>query len=103
MRDNQCVKTVAYDLYKAPECVNNQMIVSQGYRKMPGNACEGGLDLNPITVACQDDGRLAKGLLLLVLIGLLAYVIEDKCQVIDGVKGFLKETLRDPRKEGYGL
>lgn len=78
LKDNQCHRTVAYDMSKASECVNNQITVSQGYRKIPGNECEGGVNLDPIVVSCEDNGRLAKGLLVLILFGLLGFVIQEK-------------------------
>lgn len=52
--------------------------VSQGYRKVPGNICEGGIDLSPYRYQCSTSGYLAsffsfRGLFTLAIIGALCY------------------------------
>lgn len=49
--------------------------MSQGYRKIPGNRCYGGLDLNPYSYSCSVVGGLFsfKSVLYLTVIGLALY------------------------------
>lgn len=52
--------------------------VTQGYRKVPGNVCEGGIDLNPYRYQCSAGGYLAsfftfRGFFMLAVIGALCY------------------------------
>ena len=34
------------------ECIDGEKVVSQGYMKVPGDMCQGGLDLSPTTETC---------------------------------------------------
>jgi hypothetical protein len=52
--------------------------VSQGYRKVPGNICTGGVDLNPYRYQCTARGWLAswftfRGIFMLGVIGAICY------------------------------
>ena len=52
--------------------------VSQGYRKIPANICEGGLDLNPYRYQCSTGGYVAsfftfRGFFMLVVLAALCY------------------------------
>ena len=49
------------------------MTVSQGYKKIYGNDCQGGVDLEPLRVRCGNPGEM-KYILLGVLIGLLIWL-----------------------------
>ena len=77
--------------------------LTQGYRKVPGNRCVGGLDLNPISYSCSAVGGFFtfKTLLTLAVVGLALYFgwpiieavliilpIPDPKDVIEKVKGF---------------
>lgn len=66
MRDDssqQCVKVQGTDSYnhldfqkdvQAAQCETQSFYeISQGYRKVPGNRCVGGLDLAPKQVSCS--------------------------------------------------
>lgn len=80
--------------------------VSQGYRKIPGNKCEGGLDLNPTVYSCSVTGLISlKVIVSLVIIGailyfgwplfeavLIALPIPDPKDVKDKVKNLFKAT-----------
>jgi hypothetical protein len=49
--------------------------VTQGYRKIPGNRCVGGIDLNPATYSCSGLGGWfsIKSILTYLVIGLVFY------------------------------
>jgi len=48
--------------------------VSQGYRKVPGNMCTGGLDLNPYVYSCSPSGIFSfRTLLFLIIIVAVLY------------------------------
>lgn len=52
--------------------------VTQGYRKIPGNVCEGGIDLSPYRYSCSTTGWIAsffsfRSLFMLGVIGALCY------------------------------
>jgi len=52
--------------------------VTQGYRKIPGNICEGGISLEPTRYECSTGGYLAsfftlRGLFMLAVVGALCY------------------------------
>lgn len=49
--------------------------VSQGYRKIPGNKCMGGLDLNPYVYSCSAIGGLFtfRNILILAIIAMALY------------------------------
>jgi len=52
--------------------------VTSGYRKIPGNMCEGGIDLNPYRYQCSTGGYLAsfftfRGFFMLAVLGALCY------------------------------
>jgi hypothetical protein len=82
--------------------------VSQGYRKIPGDRCIGGIDLNPIVYSCSYSGMILglislKSLLSLVLLGgifyygwpvieaiMIALPIPDPKDVTDKLKGVFK-------------
>lgn len=75
---------------------------TQGYRKIPGNRCYGGLDYNPISFSCTGvPGFSVKNLLIMCIIGLALYfgwpVIEaiiiflpipDPKDVLEKIKSF---------------
>jgi len=43
------------------DCSNGYQYVTQGYRKIPGNKCEGGIDLEWIKVSCTTSGSSTTG------------------------------------------
>lgn len=52
--------------------------ITQGYRKVPGNVCEGGIDLSPARYHCSSGGWIAswftfRGIFMLGVIGALCY------------------------------
>ncbi len=48
--------------------------VSSGYRKVPGNKCIGGLDLNPVVYSCSSTSLFSfKALLSIIIIGAILY------------------------------
>lgn len=52
--------------------------MTQGYRKIPSNICEGGIDLNPYRYQCSTGGYIAsfftfRGFFMLVVLGALCY------------------------------
>ena len=49
--------------------------VTQGYRKIPGNRCYGGLDLNPTSYSCSGVSGLfsLKNVMTLLVVGLIIY------------------------------
>jgi len=52
--------------------------VTQGYRKVPGDICEGGIDLNPYRYQCSTGGYIAsfftfRGFFMLAVLGALCY------------------------------
>ena len=52
--------------------------ISQGYRKIPGNVCEGGIDLQPYRYACSTTGYIAsfftfRSLFMMGVLGALCY------------------------------
>ncbi len=49
--------------------------VTQGYRKVPGNRCTGGLDLNPIVYSCSGLGGLftLRNVLILAIVVIMLY------------------------------
>lgn len=69
----QCILT---NLAQVPsQCEDGYMEVTQGYRKLPGNVCSGGVNLDRIRVRCGDHGAYSKWALLVVLGTLLAYLL----------------------------
>ena len=63
-----------YTLVEPPIC-HGSFEVSRGYRKIAGDVCEKGVDHSPKLVACKPKGMRGKGWLLLLIIGVLAYLI----------------------------
>ena len=52
--------------------------MSQGYRKIPSNICEGGIDLNPTRYQCSTGGYIAsfftfRSFFMIVVLGALCY------------------------------
>ena len=79
--------------------------VSQGYRKIPGNICEGGIDLAPYRYRCSTVGYMAsfftiRNLVILLVGGALTYY---GWPVIEAVLLFLPipdpRTMKDKAKE----
>jgi len=78
--------------------------VSSGYRKVPGNRCEGGLDLNPVVYSCSPVSIFNFKIILSIIIVaailyfgwplfeavLIALPIPDPKDVKDKVKNMLK-------------
>ena len=78
--------------------------VSSGYRKVPGNRCEGGLDLNPVVYSCSPVSIFNFRIVLSIIIvaallyfgwplfeaALIALPIPDPKDVKDKVKNMLK-------------
>jgi hypothetical protein len=50
-------------------------MITQGYRKVPGNRCYGGVDRNPETVSCSIVGGFFrfKTIIYLLIVGLACY------------------------------
>ena len=80
--------------------------VSSGYRKVPGNRCEGGLDLNPVVYSCSPVSIFNFKIILSIIIiatilyfgwplfeaVLIALPIPDPKDVKDKVKSILKNS-----------
>ncbi len=98
--------------------------MTQGYRKIPGNRCIGGVDLNPATYSCSGLGGWfsIKSLLTYLVIGLALYYgwpiiegiviilpIPDPKEILQKVKSILlgtfqsaQSSLKPPQKKGPG-
>ncbi len=83
--------------------------VTQGYRKIPGNRCMGGLDRNPYTYSCSGLGGFfsLKTLLTYLVIGLALYYgwplieallillpIPDPKEILEKLKSFVSGTVQ---------
>ena len=81
IEDNeQCVKTeqelLSEKIIKPPEDCKDTYKVTQGYRKIPGNTCKGGINLNPIEIKCPKASMFSRNeiLLFMTFLGLIIFI-----------------------------
>ena len=98
---------------QAAQCESyNYFTVSQGYRKVPGNKCIGGLDLSPTSYSCRTGFVSFKGVLYFVILALALYFgwpliealilvlpIPDPKDIVEKVKSLFRGGLLNKDKK----
>lgn len=74
IKEDQAAQCETYGYYQ----------VTQGYRKIPGNRCYGGLDLNPETVSCSIVGGFFK-LRTIIILAIIAAACYYGWPVIEAI------------------
>ena len=69
-----CLKIDNNNKIDIPLICNDNYIVSKGYRKIAGDTCEGGIDLNPYVVDCPGNFKVLKHFNLIFGIGIFLVV-----------------------------
>ena len=106
VKEEQAAQCDAYGFYTQ----------TQGYRKVPGNRCFGGLDYNPVSYSCSGvPGLSLKNLLILCVAGLALYfgwpVIEavviflplpDPKDLLERARGYLRPSQSSNAKSKKG-
>uniref|UniRef100_A0A7S3KHT3 VPS10 domain-containing protein n=1 Tax=Euplotes crassus TaxID=5936 RepID=A0A7S3KHT3_EUPCR len=65
--------------YEPPEDCSGYYSISKGYRRIPGNTCDGGGEYDPIQIACPGTWSIfsIRTLIILFLIGVAYYVVAE--------------------------
>jgi hypothetical protein len=77
--------TIMFRGADAPDDCYDFYEMSRGYRKVAGNSCFGGVDLNPIQMKCPGRGISFKTFLVIIAIGLLIFAYRQNPESFEAV------------------